>query len=166
MSKKFEIEAIGQVLRRGAQEYECVAIRPSTKRDGTPSRFAVLKSQCADCKADFECTSAMSGAVFQPNRRCDKHKAAGVPIGPRSKKDVSAALAAEVKSLKEANAELRERLVASEKRQKDFSRRLARYELSDDENRRFAERCEQATKERRALLARAKNRSVSKSVFD
>jgi hypothetical protein len=155
MAEGFEIEAIGQVLRRGGQSYECVAIKPTTRKDGTPSSFAVLRSKCVECEADFTCTSALRGAVFQPNRRCGKHKMPGVrAAGQKMKTEL---------------ADLKKRLAESERARLDLAERLARYELTDEEARLFAAHCKAMTKERRARLtkARAKVKVVQGvNVFD
>jgi hypothetical protein len=163
MGKEFEITEIGQILKRKDQSYKCVDIRPTQRKDGTPTRYAVLQSQCVDCGADFTCTSAMQGAVFQPNRRCDDHKAAGVSAG-RSKNNEAEALALEVRRLKDENANLKWRLNSAEQQTRTLAKRLARFELNDEEGRRFAEHCANMAKERRAHLARSAQRKVS--VFD
>lgn len=166
MGRAFTIEAIGQVLRRGAQRYECIEIKPTIRRDGTPTSYAVLQSQCAECKATFTCTSALSGAVFQPNRRCDKHKAAGVPLG-YSKAEAIGTLREELRQAKAGKADLQRRLTEATRELQDTAKRLARYELNADEARRFAALCETKAKERRAHLAKAKWRAQDKpSVFD
>lgn len=164
MDKSFTIEAVGQVLYRDTQAFKCVAIRPVTRKDGTPSRYAVLRGKCADCGAEFECTTAMSGAVFQPNRRCDKHKAAGLPVGAPRAKERLAELQREVDGLRADLAEMRRAHAAEAKRRETAERKLARYELTDAEGRRFAAYCAQMARERRAHLARASGRAAG--VFD
>ena len=158
MDRSFTIEAIGQVLTRGAQRYECTAINPAVRKDGTPTFFAVLRSQCAECKADFTCTSALRGAAFMPSRRCDKHKAAGVPLG-YSKSATVADLREEVRRLNADKADLTRRLAEAEREAQEATKRLAKYELGTDEARRFAEHCAAMAKERRAHLAKAKART-------
>lgn len=155
----YDIKAIGQVLKYAAQAYECIGFRDTTRKDGTPSRYALLRSHCADCKAEFQCTSAVSGVAFQPNRRCDLHKAAGVPIGKTLNKTTIRELRKELAAQKAKNAE-------TEKALRAVSKRLARYELSDEENKRYADHCAQVAKERRARLERLKTPKQAKSVFD
>lgn len=164
MSGKYEIEAIGQVLERGAQTFECVAIVPTTRRDGTASRYAVLRSQCADCGADFEFTCAMSGAAFQPNRRCSKHKAPLRPVGAKRIGVQLAEIRFEVKRLEREKADVAKELADARNALLAVGKRLAVYELNDEESKRFAALCAQKAKERRAHLERAKARSGS--VFD
>lgn len=154
MGAGFTIEAIGQVLRRGAQSYECVAFRSVVRKDGSPSTVAVLRSQCAECGADFTCTSASHGARFQPNRRCDEHKAAGVPLG-LAKNFLADNLRSEIKRLKAEMAGMAKRLAAAERNGQALARRLARYELTDAESQRFAALCAERTRERRGHIARA-----------
>lgn len=163
MGQKFEIEAIGQVLARGIQRYECVAIKPTTRKDGTQTSYAVLKSQCADCGADFTFTSALHGAAFNPNRRCDKHKAAGVPLGI-AKSFLADKAQTEIKRLKAEKADLARRLTQAERSVADMAKRLARYELTTEEAKRFADHCAAMAKERRARLEKA--RRARASVFD
>lgn len=163
MSKSFEITAIGQVLLRGAQKFECVAIEPTTRKDGTATSFAVLKGQCAECGADFTFTSARRGAVFQPNRRCDKHKAAGVPLGV-NKSVLVGELRKEIATLRQDKADLAKRLDEAERAGRAAVKQLARYELTDAEARAFAALCAARAKEQRAHLGKARTRYEA-SVF-
>ena len=164
MSRKYEIEAIGQVLERGAQKFECVAVVPTTRKDGTATRYAVMRSQCADCGADFEFTCAMSGRAFQPNRRCSKHKAPWRTVGAPRPKDLLAEIRMEVKRLQYEKAAVAKQLAYAQNELLSVGKRLAAYELTDEEGQRFAALCAQKAKERRAHLERAKARSGS--VFD
>lgn len=47
------------------------------KKDGTLAVIAVWASQCAQCGEELRFTAPAAATKFQPNRRCDKHKAPG-----------------------------------------------------------------------------------------
>lgn len=68
---------LGEVRSYRGQRYECVGLRPYTRRDGSATALAEMASACAKCGVGFVFCVPVEAAVFQPNRRCAKHKMAG-----------------------------------------------------------------------------------------
>lgn len=64
----------------GEQRYECVGIKPYTRRDGSQTELLIWRSNCAKCGDSFECTSPAQSENFSPNRRCALHKRPGTKV--------------------------------------------------------------------------------------
>lgn len=167
LSKPYKIEAIGQVLMAGQQRYVCEQIRPVRCSDGSHSKIADLRSECATCGAQFTFSTGLTGAKFYPNRRCDRHKrkgkAAFAPsLALKSKADKLETQVSELKlKLKQAEAKAK----AEQRRADAAERSLARYELNGKERSAFDALCAQQAAERRAKLRRAAKRGPELSAF-
>jgi hypothetical protein len=61
----------GLVVVKNGQEYELVGVKPHLRRDGSETELLVWRSHCADCGAEFLCSTTK---VFKAmNRRCPAH---------------------------------------------------------------------------------------------
>lgn len=186
--KPYRVWAIGQTLRAGDQEYVCTEFREAKRRGGATVRIAALEGKCAECGEPFEFTVGLEGAKFQPNRRCDLHKARGRKAKPggisaeikardekiRALTAENRAIAADMRAavkdavdacskalraeIKEAKAQARKEARRAERAEK----RLARYELTPGEEDRFLRMSEHAQemRDRKLREKRAKLRRV------
>ena len=68
---------IGMVIKRGDQQYECVATRPYQRVDGKMTNLAIWRTNCPDCGGAFEVPCSMSMSRGPRNRRCLLHRAPG-----------------------------------------------------------------------------------------
>ena len=68
---------IGMVFKRGAQRYECLAIRPHQRIDGRMTKLAVWITNCPECGEVFEAVCTTSITRGPENRRCPLHRAPG-----------------------------------------------------------------------------------------
>ncbi len=73
--------AVGTIVSFHDQQYRCVRTEPYYRPDRTRSDLAEWVSECADCGASFRFRTPVRVRSFVPNRRCDKHKRPGVPVG-------------------------------------------------------------------------------------
>lgn len=72
---------IGDVRLFRGQRYECEAIEPYTRKDGTQSSVALWTSHCATCGQPFTAKMAVGQwdhpSFSGPVRRCREHAKAG-----------------------------------------------------------------------------------------
>lgn len=72
------------IWAHGGQVFECLEIKRTVRKDGAPTSYAVLGSQCPECGVPFISTAALNederGAL---TRRCVDHRRSGRPVAPR-----------------------------------------------------------------------------------
>jgi hypothetical protein len=68
------------------QRFQCLSVVDVDRKDGSPARLLVWEGQCATprCPLPVLFATSSSGEVWF-NRRCQKHRAPGVPAFPRKK---------------------------------------------------------------------------------
>jgi hypothetical protein len=71
------------------QHYWSGALRPHTRKDGTPTTLLEWKSHCAECGRLFSFWRPAKRAKFDPNGRCEEHRRPGCRVTPRSKSDAA-----------------------------------------------------------------------------
>lgn len=62
---------IGTVHEKFGQQYELVAVRPYTRKDGAPSSLLTWRTNCAKCGESFRITAGLK--MRSLNRRCYEH---------------------------------------------------------------------------------------------
>jgi hypothetical protein len=72
-------EAVQPTTIYRGQAYWPLGTEPCIRRDGKPAILMLWRSRCAQCGQPFEFKRSIK-ATFVPNRRCDKHKRAGVRV--------------------------------------------------------------------------------------
>ena len=72
--------AAGLKLIIDGQSYELTGHQPYTTKAGEETILLVWSTDCPDCGATFETTSAKTS--LPANRRCDEHKRPGIKVDP------------------------------------------------------------------------------------
>lgn len=68
---------IGTLRTHAGQLYWVADTSTRRRKDGSLAVILTWASQCADCGEELRFTTPAAATKFQPNRRCDKHKAPG-----------------------------------------------------------------------------------------
>ena len=68
---------IGTIRNHQGQVYWVADTSTRRRRDGALAAILIWASQCVDCGAELRFTTPAATSKFEPNQRCDKHKAPG-----------------------------------------------------------------------------------------
>ncbi|EJU14950.1 hypothetical protein LH128_01202 [Sphingomonas sp. LH128] len=87
----FESEPpLGTVVMLDDQAFTLTALVPHTRRDGTATTLLRWRAPCAECGAEFECTSPMATSGL--TRRCITHSKAGRPVSGKMRQKVQVSI--------------------------------------------------------------------------
>ena len=75
---------LGTLLMVDGQRFEVIALLDHCRRDGMPTVLIRWASHCAECGQPFTQTTSMTAK--NPNRRCPKHHAPGLPVTAEGQK--------------------------------------------------------------------------------
>lgn len=79
MKEMFEHQIGDMLVYKGAR-YQCVAVRPYTRKDGELTEIATMRALCADCGKPYEYETSRYYRSFSPIRRCKDHRRMGVRV--------------------------------------------------------------------------------------